>query len=132
MKDVLTINVTIDDSHDVSGEAGNARMISFHGESKCDNFTGKILPGGVDTQKYYASGEKTLSARYILEGKDYTGESCRIFIETNGSIADDGTITTKPVVFTDSKALKWLETANLTGSVEGTRNGVKITFWEEE
>lgn len=128
MTEVLSIDVIIDDSHDVAGKVGNARMISFHGESNCDNFNGKILPGGVDTQKYYENGEKTLSARYILDGKDFTGEHCRIFIENNGSIAEDGSITTKPVIFTDSEALKWLETANLMGSVEGTRNGVRISI----
>ncbi len=128
MTEVLSIDVIIDDSHDVAGKVGNARMISFHGESNCDNFKGKILPGGVDTQKYYENGEKTLSARYILDGKDFTGEHCRIFIENNGIIAEDGSITTKPVIFTDSEALKWLETANLMGSVEGTRNGVRISI----
>ena len=130
--EVLSVDVVIDNAYDVKGNRGNATMITFHGESNCRNFKGKILPGGVDTQKQPAGEVRTLSARYILEGEDYTGEHCHIFIENNGNIGADGTIATTPRIFTDSAALNWLETADLTGTVNGTTNGVRICFYLKE
>lgn len=51
MKEVFSVDVVIDGSYDVKSEDGNVCMITFHEESNCENFKGKILPGGVDTQK---------------------------------------------------------------------------------
>ena len=129
---VLTIDVVLDDIIGVTGSRGKAAMILFHGESSCANFKGKILPGGVDTQKEPAGEKRLLSARYILEGTDCEGEWCRIFIENNGEVAGPGeVIKTTPVIYTDSKALKWLETADLSGIVEGKPGGVFITIFKE-
>ena len=91
-----------------------------------DRFT-----GGVDTQKQFGDGVRTLSARYILEGEDYTGKHCHIFIENNGSF-QDGTIKIKPMIFTDSKALSWMMTADMIGTVTGAPNGVRIAFFQAD
>ena len=130
MERVFSINVVIDDVYEVNGTAGSATMITFHGNSDCDNFKGNILPGGVDTQKQSEDGVRSLSARYILEGKDVNGEECRIFIENNGAFQKDGSIVTKPLIYTDSKALKWMESADLKGTITGTENGVLIEFFK--
>jgi len=128
---VLTIDVVLDEIIEVNGNAGKAAMILFHGESNCANFRGKILPGGVDTQKEPFGEKRLLSARYILEGTDCAGEVCRIFIENNGVAADPGEmVKTTPVIYTDSNALKWLETADLSGTVEGRPGGVFISIYE--
>ncbi len=132
MKEVFSVDVVIDGSYEVKSEGGSACMITFHGESNCESFKGKILPGGVDTQKQLSNGERTLSARYILEGQDYTGKQCHIFIENNGYFMEDGTIKTKPIIITDSKALSWMTTADLTGTVIGAPNGVRIAFLQED
>ncbi len=132
LEEVLSIDVVIDNAYDVKGNKGSATMITFHGESDCKNFKGIILPGGVDTQKQLTDEARILSARYILEGEDYTGEHCHIFIDNNGSIGVDGTITTRPQIFTDSIALSWMETADLTGTVTGTVSGVRICFYLKE
>ncbi len=132
MKEVFSVDVIIDGAYEVKSESRSACMITFHGESNCDNFKGKILPGGVDTQKQVGSEARTLSARYILEGEDYTGEHCHIFIENNGSFQKDETIIIKPLIITDSKALSWMETADLKGTVTGAPNGVRIAFLQED
>ena len=126
---VLSIEVDIDETIEVKGSNGKATMIKFHGKSECENFKGEILPGGIDTQKQIGSGAFSLSARYILEGNDYTGTFCRIFIENNGSF-ENGEIKTKPIIITDSYALKWLETANLYGTISGREGGVLISFYQ--
>ena len=126
---VLSIEVDIDESIEVKGSNGKAVMIKFHGKSQCENFNGEILPGGIDTQKQIGNGALSLSARYILEGKDYTGTFCRIFIENNGSF-ENGEMKTKPIIVTDSYALKWLETADLYGTITGRDGGVLISFYQ--
>ena len=131
-KPVLTVNVALDEIIEVNGSRGKAAMILFHGDSDCENFKGKVLPGGVDTQKEEAGEKRLLSARYVLEGKDKDGKECRIFIENNGVVDEPGAeVKTTPVIYTDSNALKWLETAQLYGTVQGRPGGVLISIFEE-
>ena len=129
---VLTVNVVLDEIIEVNGSQGKAAMILFHGDSDCANFKGRVLPGGVDTQKEPAGEKRILSARYVLEGVDKDGEQCRIFIENNGVVEEPGAdIKTTPVIYTDSKALKWLETAHLHGTVQGRPGGVLISIFKD-
>lgn len=117
-QEVLTVSVKITGQDRVTGAAGDAGMVYFTGDVDCENFQGRILPGGVDTQKNMG-GRITLSARYMLEGTDGDGTPCHIFIENNGEIdPSDGTARTVPIVITDSPRLQWLETARLSGTLE--------------
>lgn len=118
MQEVLTISVQITGQDRVTGAAGDAGMVYFTGDVNCENFRGRILPGGVDTQRN-TGGRITVSARYMLEGTDGDGTPCHIFIENNGEIdPSDGTARTAPTVITDSPRLQWLETARLSGTLE--------------
>ena len=126
---VLEIQVDIDDSIEVRGSNGSATMIRFHGKADCENFKGEILPGGVDTQKQIGNEPRTLSARYVLEGTDNTGTFCHIFIENNGTMSG-GEMKTKPIILTDSAALKWLETADLYGTIGMRAGGVLISIYQ--
>ncbi len=129
--EVLTVNVRITEVNEVKGSTDTARMIFFDGTVDCDNFKGKILPGGVDTQKELGGAPTQLSARYILEGTDKEGNPAHIFIENNGVINEKGEITTTPKIITDSKALAFLETAELFGTVEGIEGSVKIHIFQK-
>ncbi len=129
MKPVLIIHVVLDDTYEVKGKNGSACMLLFHGTAEGELFRGRILPGAVDTQKKAAGGEKTLSARYILEGIDAEGRECRIFVENH---AVKGDPETRPLIYTDSEALKWLETAELYGVLSAAEYGVDISFYERE
>ena len=51
-----------------------------------------------------------------MQGSDHTGRGGRIFIENNGIMYDGETIT-RPVIYTDSIALKWMETASMYGTL---------------
>lgn len=125
-KEVLTIDVNCHDFLEVKGKNAEACMILFDGSCECENFTGKICPSAADTQTQVYGEKRFLSARYILKGKDCEGQKCSIFIENNGAFDADGNITTRPRVITDSKALAWLETADLYGKIEGKEGGVII------
>ena len=124
---VLQIEVDIDQSYNVRGSNGSATMILFHGKANCENFKGEILPGGVDTQKEIGGNARTLSARYCLEGTDKTGTMCHIFIENNGNMGK-----TTPTILTDSAALKFLETAKLSGTIGMRAGGVLISIYQDD
>ena len=108
-------------------------MISFTGNVTGKYFTGDVLPGGIDTQLIEKHGDKhTLSARYMLEGKDHTGENCKIFIENNGYAVKESSnvlFRTYPKIITDSKALNFLNHDLLVGEVIYTELGIKIKFY---
>ncbi len=106
-------------------------MIHFTGEADCKNFKGKILDGGVDTQKI-DDGKTFLSARYILEGTDFEGNPCKIFIENNGEVKTGEQLITIPSVTTDSKALEYLETSALKGTIESWEKGVIVHIFRTE
>ena len=89
------------------------------------------MPGAVDCQKAGVDGF-TLSARYILEGEDSAGKSCKLFIENNGAADKTGAIHTKPLLYTDSECLKWLETTPLIGYISGQGEVVEIHICKDE
>lgn len=126
LKEVLTFAVEITGNETVKGKNGEAVMILFGGNADCENFHGKILPGGVDTQVEWLGQNRTLSARYILEGVDKAGQSCRIFVENNGIVEKEGELSTTPRILTDSEALSYLEQEELFGTITPTQKGVTI------
>ncbi len=127
-KPVLIVDVELDEIYEVNGKKGQASMLLFHGTAKGDNFIGRILPGAVDTQKELAEQPRLLSARYIIQGEDSAGNMCHIFIENNSV---PGSEYTKPIIYTDSEELQWLETADLYGTLCGKPNGVIISFFKK-
>ncbi len=129
-EEILRIYVQIEDNIQVHGNTKNINMIRFTGYAKSKYFQGKILPGGVDLQTQNYGEKNLLSARYIMEGKDEEGNECRIYIENNGYADENGMIKTKPTVVTDSKALSWLETASLEGSISSENDMVVIHIYK--
>lgn len=129
---LLTIDVLLDEVYEVNGKHGEVIMILFHGSCTGDYFEGTILSGGVDTQIQKQGKDKCLSARYMLEGKDYTGHPCRIYIENNGTVKGQEDITAYPVIYTDSESLQWIEGIPLVSTVEGKGDSrVEIRIYGE-
>ena len=130
--EVLRILIKPTGSNQVNSGKGFFNMVLFDGECDCENFKGKVLPGGVDTQHYYAEGKGRISARYMLEGVDKEGKACKIFIQNDGE-HDKGFLPTTPKVYTDSEALRWLEDADLIGHLifEGDKLIISICTKEE-
>lgn len=110
--EVLRVYVNVTGCHEVVSDKQTVRMLPFTGTCEGPFFKGNILSGGVDTQKVDETGVGTLSARYMIEGVDCEGNECRLFIENTARLGES--ITT-PTIITDSPALKWLETADLSG-----------------
>jgi len=118
---LFDLNIKIDQMFSVQSTRGSANMLLFSGDVKSDFFEGKVLPGGVDTQR---SG--SISARYIIEGKTPDGKATKIFVENNS--AGNGGL--KPTILTDNADLGWLETADVTARIAmGGQGGVTIQFF---
>ncbi len=111
MDDKLIFEVIVDiDPSQVSqlkGTAGEVVMIPFGGTVAGEIFNGRVLPGGVDTQTVDRNGVRHMSARYMLEGTDKTGEKCKIYIDNNGWFTGGMAMPFKtiPTFATDSRAL---------------------------
>lgn len=130
MQEVLTIWVDLADTYEVQGASGMARLLPFTGRAEGPDFTGVILPGGVDTQRRAPGGCLHLSARYMLEGTDSSGAACRIFVENNAVTDADGKFRkTRPAILTDSPVLAWLESAQLEGTLTSREKGVLIRIF---
>ena len=110
---IMKLKIDVTGVQEVAGERQTARMILFGGTAKGDFFQGVIEPGGVDTQYDNRDGTGVLSARYSLRGTDREGNPARVFIENNGAYGQP----TTPRIWTDSPALRFLETAPLRGNI---------------
>lgn len=124
-QEVLTIQIDIKGAQTVMADSVSVTMIPFAGSVDCANFKGEVLPTGVDTQVGKPSG-RTLSARYMLVGKDLTGADCHIFIENNGDMREPFT---HPFIVTDSEALSFLNTATLLGQLDFSAGALTIRIY---
>ena len=125
---LLEIRVACDEPLTVRGQETTVVMIPFTGVSEGPYFFGKTLGTGVDTQKIGADGSFLLSARYMLEGKDSSGNACRVFIENEGS-RENGF---RPEIVTDSPVLKHWEEAELVSTIEGIPGGVMVRVYQKD
>lgn len=130
--EVLRIQMTLTDRITVDGHAQQAILLPFTGECTGPYFSGTILPGGVDTQRIETDGRAALSARYSLEGTDCEGRPCKLFIENTAHSCPGKDTVTHPTIRTDSEALRWLETAELTGRIESSGGRIEIVLCSED
>jgi len=126
MKELFTLNINCYETNEVTCGDTTYRQILFDGFAKGPHFNGRILNGGADTQTIKKDGSGTLSARYMLEGTDASGDPCKIFVENTAVIGDD---TTHPHCVSDSPELAWLEKAVLIGKMVRDSEGFKIIFF---
>lgn len=129
--EVLRIHIKLGETLALDSPSAGIRMIPFTGYCDSTLFQGNVLPGGIDTQVFPDSNRGTLSARYMLEGVDDKGEACKIFIQNEAVMEQGRETVTFPRIWTDSASLKWLETADLRGSIVGTDQGLDIVITGE-
>ncbi len=130
---IMEVFVDIDGRMQLSGPSGTINMITFTGTVSGEVFNGKLLPGGVDTQLIDINSIKHMSARYMMEGRDYTGEECKIYVENNGFFHVDAPkpFKTIPTFYTDSKTLApYLQSNKFRGEGHRDENGLVIKFFE--
>ena len=124
----MEIKVHLDKEIAVKGQEEEIKIIYFTGKAYGKYFNGEVICTGADTQKIKKDDSINLSARYILEGTDYKGNNCRIFIENNGQDLKHCI----PYLVTDSKALSKLEKDKLCSKVIGIDDGVLVSIYREK
>jgi hypothetical protein len=136
MSDKLIFEVHVEiDNQSVSflkGSAGEVVMIPFKGTVRGELLNGKVLPGGVDTQRVNQNGVRHMSARYMLDCVDKDGEPCHVFIENNGWFESQSMpFKTIPTFMTDSKKLgAYLHRNSFRGEGHFIDGGLVIKMFE--
>jgi len=137
MKDKLIMEVFVEIDRDnrsqLDSPFGSIVMIPFTGEIKSEIFNGTLLPGGVDTQVIDVNGIKHMSARYMAEGTDYTGTSCKLYIENKAYFHVDAPkpFKTIPTFYTDSEVLApYLHCNKFRGEGLRDESGLVIKYFE--
>lgn len=111
-------------------------MIPFEGTVTGERFQGVVEPCGVDTQITNAANVRSMSARYMLSGKDDQGKDAHIYVENNGWFDDltrvKGTpFQTVPTFYTDSESLApYLHCRQFLGEGRMEEDGLHIRFFE--
>ncbi len=118
---LMSIDIRTQAAAGVSSSKGSINMIPFTGSTDGAYFKGEIVGTGCDTQKY-GMGSPTFSARYLIKGKDYAGQSCSIFIENQGDALDCCT----PTIVTDSAVLSDWQNYELRAIVTPVGTGVIV------
>jgi len=96
-------------------------------------FQGQGVDYFVDTRYDFSGQPESLSARYIMQGKDSEGNDMKIYIENNGldDNGDNQNVRTEPLIITDNPKWAWIETAPLHGNMT-MEGGIQIFFWTVE
>lgn len=135
LEEVFTVHVKIEKTIELHRDDGESVvMITFSGSVTGKYFQGEVLEGGVDTQIIGKSGDQhNLSARYMLRGQDFTGESCQVYIENNGvvrkNLNNNAFVRSYPKMITNSNALSFLNEDLLVGEGIPTESGVDIKIY---
>ncbi|WP_028510006.1 hypothetical protein [Ruminococcus sp. NK3A76] len=124
---VMTLYINITNTVGLSSDDLSVNMLHFHARAEGELFSGETVTDGVDTQ-IFKDGSFSLSARYMLEGTDFKGQKCRVFIENNGTTLLD----CKPVIYTDSKALAFLMDRELYALGETDIESVIIRIYQKD
>ncbi|MBN2239708.1 MAG: DUF3237 family protein [Dehalococcoidales bacterium] len=132
---ILEISVDIDTARvsQLNSPAGEVVMIPFKGTVTGELFQGRILPGGVDVQTVDQNGVRHMSARYMLEGTDNAGQSCRIYVDNNGWFTGKMVMPFKtiPTFRTDSRFLAdYLHSNRFRAEGHPREGGVTIKVFE--
>lgn len=125
---LLTLRINCTDCQALDDPAGRVQMVLFTGTAEGPCFKGRILPGGVDVQEYTPDGRGMLHARYMLEGVDREGQSCRVFIDNSAKVPGEET---SPVIRTDSEALRRELAGRLVGRIRTDEEGLVIRIDRE-
>lgn len=101
----------------MGGNGEQAVLIPFNCTSNFNDFNGECVDWFTDTRLQFPGQVQTLSARYILQGKDDEGRDTKIYVENNGidESEDHTTFITEPFVITDNPKWAWIEKAPLHG-----------------
>lgn len=126
-REVLRIDVTLTDHIKEEPEPGYMILtLPFTGFADGLWFRGEVQPGAADVQRWRNGEIERLCADYWLEGRDFTGEKCRVHVVN----VDEGQ-GWKPTVTADSAALSFLNGADCFTVMEMRRVGPIVHIYTD-
>lgn len=129
MKEIFAIFIAIGAVwHVENATQGGVTMINFGGHCKTEHFDGKVLQGGVDTQRHFRPDSTLLSARYMMEGVDGAGKACKVYVD-NQAILPNPDGLTRPTYITDSEYLQAFQKDSIFGKMDFTQEGLYIRVY---
>lgn len=129
--EILRIKINVTSSSEVTGDM-TVKMVGFTGICDGEYFCGRVLDGGIDTQKLDRNGNGTLSARYMLEGTDCENRQCHVFVENNAVVQNGIIGRTTPEIVTDSSVLKRLLQKKIYGTLDSNDGGLFVSIFAED
>lgn len=115
---------------------GKVKIIPFTGTVEGELFQGVIMPGAADVQVTNPAGVRHMCAQYMLEGKDYTGTACHIFVENHGYFEREHRpkpFEAWPTFRTDSPVLRpYLQGMHFRAEGYSNESGVDIKIFDTE
>lgn len=115
---------------------GKVKIIPFTGTVEGELFQGVIMPGAADVQVTNPAGVRHMCAQYMLEGKDYTGAACHIFVENHGYFEREHRpkpFEAWPTFRTDSPVLRpYLQGMHFRAEGYSNESGVDIKIFDTE
>lgn len=121
---VLSVDVVLTGFSKEEKDGETILTLPFGGVIRTPFFTGLIQPGAADVQRWKGQTPIRLCADYTLRGTDYTGAPCSVHI-----VNEDTGGGWHPTVTTDSKALDFLNGAELTEALEMRRVGPVVRIF---
>ena len=114
---------------------GAVTMIPFTGKVESKLFTGEILPGACDVQIENPALSRNMCAKYMFQGTDCEGNSCKLFVENNGYLdphmRNDPFLPACPRFLTDSPVLgEYLCQPRFRSEVQAVDYGVEIRIYD--
>ena len=114
---------------------GAVTMIPFHATVTSDLFRGETLPGAVDVQIENPGKSRHMCAKYMFEGRDRDGNSCRLFVKNDSYLApimrNEPYFDRCPMFLTDSPVLgEYLCAQHFRSEVQGREWGVEIRIYD--
>ena len=124
-----------EDCSDMMCAYGGVSFIPFTATVESDLFTGKTLPGACDVQVENPAGSRNMCAKYMFLGTDSAGNTCHLFVENNGYLAEvmrnDPFFRAYPKFMTDSPVLgEYLSQQRFRSEVQGREWGVEIRIYD--
>ncbi len=137
MEPIMIFKVFADskDCSDMSCAYGAVSFIPFTATVESELFCGKTLPGACDVQVENPAGSRNMCAKYMFKGTDCEGNSCYLFVENNGYLAEvmrnDPFFHAYPRFMTDSPVLgEYLSQQRFRSEVQGRDWGVEIRIYD--
>lgn len=125
-EEILTIQVFITRCEERGAGEQWKNDVYFTGYCDTKYFKGVITPEGCDAQEYCAETGVKMRAEYTLTGLDPRGESCSVHVVNQRAGTE-----WKPIVQTDSRALAWMNHADLTAVLEGGDKELKVRIFAD-